>query len=113
MVERFEHNQSVLFLAFHNGHAAGVMQLYPSFSSASLARIFVLNDLFVNPDARRHGVASALIRSAADYGRRVRAVRLVLATAVTNSTAQAVYETLGGKRDVLFCHYQLSLSEPS
>jgi hypothetical protein len=52
---RFEHGQSVSFLAFVAGVAVGFMQLYPSFSSASMARIFVLNDLFVSPEGRRCG----------------------------------------------------------
>jgi GNAT superfamily N-acetyltransferase len=111
LLERFQHNQSVLFLAFEGAAAVGFTQLYPSFSSASLARIFILNDLFVIPEARRHGIATALLRSAAEYGRRVGALRLVLATEVTNTTAQAAYEALGWKRDVVFCHYQLSLRD--
>src|ERR1700759_1354603 len=74
--DRFEHNQSVIFLALRDGEAGGFTQLYPSFSSASLGRVFVLNDLFVAPRARRSGVGGALVEAAADYGRRVGAIRL-------------------------------------
>lgn len=106
---RFEHGQSVIFLAFADGVAAGFTQLYPSFSSASMARVFVLNDLFVYPDARRGGVGRALLAAAADYGRSVGAVRLALSTELTNQTAQALYEDSGWKRDTVFCGYQLTL----
>ena len=34
--ERFEHNQSVIFLAFADGAAIGFTQLYPSFSSGAM-----------------------------------------------------------------------------
>jgi hypothetical protein len=52
--ERLEQNQSVIYLALDpEGSAFGVTQLYPSFSSASAKRIFILNDLFVDPAARR------------------------------------------------------------
>ena len=112
LLERFEHNQSVLFLAFERSVAVGFTQLYPSFSSAALGRIFILNDLFVVPEARRHGVASALLSAAAEYGRRVHALRLILSTELTNTMAQSAYEALGWQRDVAFCHYQLELAGP-
>jgi GNAT superfamily N-acetyltransferase len=67
--------------------ATGFAQLYPSFSSGSLARIFILNDLFVSPEARRCGAGIGLLQAAVDYGRRVGALRLVLSTEVSNATA--------------------------
>jgi len=45
--ERFSHGESVIFLAFEGDQALGFTQLYPSFSSVSMARVFILNDLFV------------------------------------------------------------------
>jgi GNAT superfamily N-acetyltransferase len=109
LLERFEHNQSIIFLAFQAEAAVGFTQLYPSFSSGALARIFILNDLFVTPKTRGQGVASALLQSAAEYGRRIGALRLTLSTEVTNTTAQSVYEKLGWKRDTDFYVYQLAL----
>jgi len=109
LLDRFEHNQSVIFVAENDGAAIGFTQLYPSFSSGALARIYVLNDIFVDSSARRAGAAAALLEAAADYGRRVGAVRLVLSTELTNSTAQALYEKLGWKRNTEFCTYQLGL----
>ena len=107
--ERLERSESVVFMAFVDGAAAGFTQLYPSFSSASTARIFVLNDLYVAPEARGHGVGTALLDAAAAYGREQGAVRLALSTEITNTTAQSVYERHGWKRDTVFCHYQLTL----
>ncbi len=109
--QRFEHNQSVIFIALDGETAVGFTQLYPSFSSGAMARIFVLNDLFVAPEARGRGAGSALLRKAAEYGRDVRALRLTLSTEITNKTAQSVYEALGWKRDTTFCGYELSLAE--
>ena len=95
LLERFEHNQSVIFLAFEGAAAIGFAQLYPSFSSGAMARIFILNDLFVAPEARGRGAGSALLQAAAECGRSVGAPRFVLSTEVTNTTAQSVYERLG------------------
>jgi len=74
--DRFSHGESVLFLAFAADEPAGFTQLYPSFSSVSLARTFILNDLFVVPSQRRAGVGSALLRAAVDYARSLGAVRV-------------------------------------
>jgi GNAT superfamily N-acetyltransferase len=109
LLDRFEHNQSVIFVALMDGAAVGFTQLYPSFSSGALARIYVLNDLFVDPQARRTGAGTALLEAAADYGRRVGALRLVLSTELTNTTAQSVYEKLGWKRNTEFCTFQITL----
>jgi GNAT superfamily N-acetyltransferase len=110
LLERFERNQSVIFLSFEGVKAVGFTQLYPSFSSGAMARIFILNDLFVTPEARGRGAGSALLNAAAEYGRSVGAVRLVLSTEVTNTTAQSLYEKSGWKRDTAFWAYQFPLS---
>lgn len=109
LLDRFGHNQSIIFIAFADTTAIGFTQLYPSFSSGAMARIFILNDLFVIPEARRRGAGLALLQAAAEYGRRVGALRLVLSTEVTNTTAQSLYEKVGWKRDTAFCAYQLTL----
>jgi GNAT superfamily N-acetyltransferase len=109
LLERFEHNQSVIFLAVEGATVIGFTQLYPSFSSGAMRRIFILNDLFVTPESRRSGAASALLNAAADYASRVGALRLVLQTEIGNTTAQSVYERLGWKRDPTFFTYQLTL----
>jgi len=109
LLERFAHSQSVIFLALDGDAAIGFTQLYSSFSSGAMARISVLNDLFVAPEARRRGVGSALLEAAAEYGQRVGAVRLALSTELNNTTAQALYERGGWKRDTVFCVYQRAL----
>ena len=106
---RFEHGQSVVLLAESQGQAVGFTQLYPSFSSVSMARVFVLNDLFVSPTARRLGVGEALLTAAADHARQFGAVRLSLTTDVQNLPAQALYESMGWARDQKFYAYHLAL----
>ena len=100
--ERFDHGESVIFLAHVEGAPAGFTQLYPSFSSVSLARTFILNDLFVVPGQRRSGVGSALLRAATEHARSLGAIRVTLNTDIQNTPAQAVYEARGWKRD---CEY--------
>jgi len=108
--ERFQHSQSIIFLAeTSGGAAAGFTQLYPSFSSLSAARIFILNDLFVLPEARRKKVGSLLLAAAARFAQEAGAVRLTLSTEIDNRTAQALYEREGWKRQEGFYVYDLAL----
>ena len=108
--ERFEHAQSIVFIAEEDGAALGFTQLYPSFSSTRATRIFVLNDLFVAPAGRKRGVGAALLAVAAEYGRNEGASSLGLRTARTNLTAQSLYESQGWTRDAVFLSYDLPLT---
>ena len=54
--DRLQRRESVVFLAFDGEAAVGFTQLYPSFSSVSMAPIQILNDLYVDPSARKYGV---------------------------------------------------------
>ena len=103
--ERLERSESVVFIAFEGDEAVGFTQLYPGFSSLSLGRNFLLNDLFVQPDCRKKGVGAGLIHAAIDHARAVGAIGLSLSTARSNKTAQSLYEALGWQRDEHFLYY--------
>ena len=106
--DRFNHGESVLFLAVDQDLPVGFTQLYPSFSSVSLARTFILNDLFVVPSHRRGGVGSELLRAAVDHARSLGAVRVTLNTDIRNTAAQATYEARGWKRDREYFAYHFT-----
>jgi ribosomal protein S18 acetylase RimI-like enzyme len=113
LLERFQHNESIIFVATgEDGAALGFVQMFPSFSSGAAARILILNDLFVVPNARRRGVGKLLLRAAADFGRAAGAVRLTLSTELTNSSAQALYESEGWRSQTDFKVYNLPLDSP-
>jgi GNAT superfamily N-acetyltransferase len=114
LLERFQHNESTIFIAIDGeGSAIGFTQLFPSFSSASAARIFILNDLFVSARVRRTGIAKSLLRVAKDFGQMMGAVRLTLSTEVTNTAAQTLYKAEGWVRQVDFYSYDLQLQPAS
>lgn len=110
LAERYQHHESVLLLALdEQGRGIGFVQLYPLFSSVRAARRYLLNDLFVQPEARRSGVAAALLQAAAAHGRAMGVAGLSLSTALDNEPAQRLYESLGWQRDRQFCEYSLAL----
>ena len=108
--ERFAHHESVVFIAIEaGGEAIGFVQLYPLFSTVRTARTYLLNDLYVDRNARRRGVGEKLIVAAAAFARTNGAASLSLQTAIDNEPAQALYESAGWQRDRRFCEYALSL----
>lgn len=107
--ERFKRKDAVLLLARHQGVAAGFVQLYPSLSSVSMKRIWILNDLYVAPGARRLGVGRRLMDSARAHAAKTGAIRLELTTEHDNTTAQALYERCGYARDTVFYKYILTV----
>lgn len=111
VTQRLRQNQSTIFLARVSGQPAGFVQLYPSFSSVSMAEIWVLNDLFVAERHRGHGIGSLLLETAIEFARQTGAIRLQLETEVTNTAAQQVYERRGWQREDRFLHYTFELDD--
>lgn len=106
LIERIERQQSVILIA---GDDAGFAQLYPSFSSVRMQPTMILNDLFVRPDARSHGIGAALLHGACDVARDSGATRMSLSTAVDNSAAHALYVRAGWERDAQFHTYTIAI----
>ena len=78
--------------------AVGFATVFWTWSTLSAARLGVMNDLFVAPDARGGGHAEALIAACVQAAREHGAASLGWQTAKDNHRAQAVYERVGGKR---------------
>ena len=111
LLDRFNHGESILFLAFENDKPIGFTQLYPSFSSVSLARVYVLNDLYVESQFRGKGVGKQLLNAATESAKSFAAVRVTLSTDIANTTAQSMYESAGWKRDTKYFVYHFSMQE--
>ena len=110
LLARLERGESAILVAEADGQLLGFCQLYPTWCSVAAARIFVLYDLFVDEGVRRAGVGRALMLAAQAFGRAAGAVRLDLSTAHANARAQALYESLGWRRDDVYRVYSLSLA---
>ena len=107
---RFESGDSTILLACPDGAApVGFTQLFPSYSSVLMRRIFILGDLFVVPAGRRLGAGRALLEAAHEFSREAGAARVSLRTALTNAPAQQLYRAMGYERDELFHAFNLTL----
>ena len=107
--ERFQNQDSTVLIASESDRVVGFTQLYPSFSSVSMKRIWILNDLFVDEPYRKRGIAKRLMSAAEQFARETGAIRLALSTQISNIAAQSLYESLGYIKDKDFDHYELQL----
>ena len=107
--QRLLNEDAVILMAIEKDLAVGYTQLFPSWSSVSMQRVWILNDLYVLPEARNRGIARALMSAARDLAISTNAVRLLLATEATNTIGQKLYESMGYRQFDEFYHYVLVL----
>ncbi|MBI3719690.1 MAG: GNAT family N-acetyltransferase [Sphingobacteriales bacterium] len=106
--DRLSRNESLVFIAYADDIPVGFMQLYPIFSSVGLKRAWLLNDLYVAANARKHGVGKLLLEEAKQFGKETGSRWLLLQTGADNTTAQSVYEKNGWVRETDF-FYRMDL----
>ncbi|HLD66606.1 MAG TPA: GNAT family N-acetyltransferase [Pseudomonas sp.] len=110
---RLRRKESVIYLALADDEdrLMGFCQLYPSYSSLSLKRVWILNDIYVAEDARRQLVADRLLQTAKKMAKETQAVRMRVATSRDNDVAQKVYESIGFVEDEQFKNYVLPIND--
>ena len=107
---RLESKDSVIFVVKDKQKYVGFTQLYPTFSSISMKRAWILNDLYVDVEARKQGIGEMLLHKAKDFAIETGAKSISLSTAPDNYSAQRLYEKNGYIQDSQFYHYELSLT---
>ena len=97
--ERIIALESVIFAAFEGDTIVGFTQLYPTFSSVTLQRSWILNDFFVLENQRGKNVGTRILEHAKDFARQTESKGLYLQTDADNP-AQKLYERLGWVQDL-------------
>jgi len=109
MERHLREGTSTVFIAWSDERAIGFVQLFRTWSTVHLGPVYVLEDLFVKPDARGAGVATALLERAATFARESSATGMFLETAADNERARLVYERNGWTREGRFIKYNARL----
>ncbi|WP_435235277.1 GNAT family N-acetyltransferase [Psychromonas sp. PT13] len=93
--ERLKNNEAAFLIAIKNSDMLGFATLYQGFSSISLKKYWVLNDLYVLDSARGLGIGSKLLGAVDSYVISTNAKGVELETSIDNVSAQNLYERLG------------------
>ena len=109
LLDKFQHSESTIFICEDGDQAIGFAQLFPTFSSAAMRRVYILNDLFVLPQARGRGVGRMLLQAAATFAKDIGAIRLQLVTAKDNMPAQTLYTAMGWQQDTQYYTFNLTV----
>ena len=104
LTERISRDESIIFAAYIGETAVGFVQLYYTFSSVSLEKSLILNDVYVTTEYRGNSIGQQLLLKAQEYCRSNGYKGLALETAIDNP-AQKLYEILGWKKDYHCFHY--------
>ena len=91
-------SRGVQLVADAGGQLHGFASLYACFDTLAADRILVMNDLFVDPALRNHGVGAALFDASLAYATAHGYARLDWVTAADNRDAQRFYDRMGGRR---------------
>jgi ribosomal protein S18 acetylase RimI-like enzyme len=102
---RLMNEESVVFLAVEGSNPVGFVQLYPSFSSVSMRKSWVLNDLYVEEQFRGKGAGEKLIHKAIQFSKETGAKGILLETGKENKNAQRLYEKIGFEREANYFYY--------
>lgn len=93
---RLQEQDSVIYVCEDDkGTLLGFTQLYPLFSSTKMKRLWMLNDLFVSPEARGNGVSVLLINRAKQLIRDSGACGMMLETEKSNTIGNNLYPRTG------------------
>lgn len=110
IAQRLTNQDSIIYMAIdEQNQGMGFTQLFPSFSSVAMKQVYILNDLFVAPNARKQGVAKALMKTAQAFAEKNQAHAIKLATAKDNHQAKALYDQLNYKLIDSFDYYTLKI----
>lgn len=82
-----------------DGALAGLVHYILHYTTGAVAPVCYMQDLYVSPEHRRHGIGRRLVRALADQGQKEKWARLYWLAEADNKAAQALYKDFGIKLD--------------
>ena len=107
--QRFDNQQSVIFIHVKDEVFTDFVLLYLEFSSFTFSTYYILDDVYVTPIYRRQGSAKQLIDTAILFAQQQNAIRISLETQKNNYQSHQLYEQMGFVKDSEFQTYHCFL----
>lgn len=94
--KRLQEKDSQIFICENKeGTLTGFVQLYPLFSSIRMKKLWLLNDLFVDPKYRGNGISKMLIERSKQLVKETSACGMFLETEKSNTIGNNLYPDTG------------------
>ncbi|MCL1059237.1 GNAT family N-acetyltransferase [Shewanella gelidimarina] len=111
LAERLANKEARVLIAYSDDmQPVGFVLNYHCFSSVSLGKITILNDLFVVPSHRKQGIARGLIEQVIIFSKNNGSIRIDLGTAKDNYSAQSLYEKMDFVKGSEYFSYSLAIN---
>lgn len=112
LLERIENGDSKIYVCENeDSNLTGFVQLYPLFSSTRMKKLWLLNDLFVDPKYRGQGVSVKLIDRAKELVKETNAHGMFLETEKTNEIGNTLYPRAGFTKNTSSNFYEWNEEE--
>lgn len=108
LFERLNKQDSDIFIVESNNTIIAFAQLYPSFSTVSLKRQYILNDLYVDYEYRKQDIGTSLLEYIKKYYEN-KIKGIILVTDKSNFQAKKLYDKMGWKTGI-YDFYHLSFN---
>lgn len=105
LTERIKEKEAIFLIAIRGQDLLGFATLYQGFSSVSLKKYWLLNDLYVVNNARGLGIGSSLLSEVEAFSIATRSKGVELETSIDNLSAQSLYEQIGYQENTQYKSY--------
>ncbi|MCE2687884.1 MAG: GNAT family N-acetyltransferase [Rickettsiales bacterium] len=109
LLDRTINDESLIYLGLIENNPVAFMQIYQSFSSVGLKKIYILNDLYVVEQYRGKKIGRAMLVKALEVAKSKNITKIALQTAKTNQTAQNLYQSFSFIQDQEFLTFAIDL----
>ena len=110
--DRMKRGESEIYISeWDTGQIAGFVQLYPLFSSTRMKKLWLLNDLFVDPNFRGRGISLMLIDRAKQLAKETDSAGLLLETEKSNTIGNNLYPRAGFVADADHNYYSWNVDQ--
>ena len=109
LLDRTINDESLIYLGLIENNPVAFMQIYQSFSSVGLKKIYILNDLYVAEQYRGKKVGRAMLVKALEVAKTQNITKIILQTAKNNQPAQNLYQSFGFSQDQEFLTLAIDL----
>lgn len=109
LAARLQNNESIILCGFKDDKPIAFAQIYFTFSSIGLSKVWIINDLYVAQSHRNQGIGKILLQDIEQRARDAGIAVLNISTQVSNEAGNHLYSALGFSLNTAFNNYSKKL----